>query len=507
MSYPIGVATQIEIGRASMYLSRNGIKRDKFLKGVPYFEQLLPLLIAMETDILSWQYNFVTIAVNARATITITSVPTNGYNIEAIVNDPDNGSISLGSYIKGGGDTTTSILATSIATELDMNGYGYGANAVDNIITITARSGLGSSINGSNLSVTANITPEVKARAFLAPTRTTTGTVYTTTVVDPNLGSTILSTYTQQVTDTTSAIFIASLIADINNNAYGYTCIPYLANVAFYVIAPTGEGSSINGNSASIAWLATSNSTTFAGGVDEAGIIPNTLIQFSGGIFAANSSVLIGEGNYLYALCGRYAIDALNALGQGGSEVVIIPAGSSGSVVSIAGQIVELTVDYPAQANPAGSPTPSAGDTVVTLNYKVMPNTENIFYQGVPVKLYPDLDFNYIPNYGSTTTTYTFSAPLDSGFALKFDFMKIVSESSGGTSRTSSGLQAVYVTANATSNTITVVELGTFMFAQIRGATYDTGVITQTGQDLDLTNVGGAVSGETYLIFYYPTLL
>ncbi len=220
-----------------------------------------------------------------------------------------------------------------------------------------------------------------------------------------------------------------------------------------------------------------------------------------------NDPTLKETTNYLWSLLGVYGLRALNALGQGGGEVIIIPTGSGGIVISIAGQIVELVVGDPSQANPTGAPTPNDGDTIVTLNYKVMPSSENIFYQGVPVKLYPDTDFWYVPIYGDTTTTYTFRDPLVDGFALKFDFMKITGESSGGTGSLSSGLQAIYVVAQTTGDTLTVVELGTFMFLSLRNQTWDTSSITQTGTSLDLSLIGGITAGEVALIFYYPSLL
>ncbi len=216
---------------------------------------------------------------------------------------------------------------------------------------------------------------------------------------------------------------------------------------------------------------------------------------------------LRATANTLWTLLGKYGLQALDSLGQGGGEVIIVPTGSAGTVISIQGQIVELVVGDPSQANPTGAPTPNDGDTTVTLNFKVMPNTENIFYNGVPVKLYPDTDFWYVPIYGATTTTYTFRDPLTDGFALKFDFMKITNQSSGGTG-VGNGLQAVYVTATTTSNTLTVDELGTFMFMSLRNQSWDASTpITQTGTSLDLTAIGGINAGEVALIFYYPSLL
>ena len=84
--------------------------------------------------------------------------------------------------------------------------------------------------------------------------------------------------------------------------------------------------------------------------------------------------------------------------------------------------IVELVVNDPTQANPAGAPTPADQATQVTLNYKVIPNSETIFYQGVIVRKSPSFDFSYTPQYLPTTTNYLFNYPLNAGALLKFNF-------------------------------------------------------------------------------------
>ncbi len=469
----------------------------------------MPEKIYLIRKSIQYQFDKLGMGADATASITIISVPANGYNIQVFVNDPTLGSISLGSYIKGSGDTTTTILTTNITTQLASNTFGYVVTSTANVITIVARTGLGATINGNNLSVTANTTTEVQAKTLLGPTLVSTGTVFTTTVNDPNLGVITLSSYTQQVGDTTQAIFTANLIASIATNIYGYT-ISASTIPDFHLIAPVGLGATINGNIATVTWGTGSTFSAFAGGVTGVGIIPNTLIQFNGGVSATGiTTSIVATTNYLWSLLGVYGKKALGALGHGGGEVIIIPTGSGGTVISIAGQVVQLIVGDPSKANPTGSPTPNAGDTVVTLNYRVFPDSENIFYQGGIVKKYPgDGDNYYIPIYGATTTTYTFLVPFTDMFALKFDFMRIVNQGSGGGGTgLGTGLQAVYVTATTTGNTLTVPELGTFISALIRGAEYYKPVITQTGQDLDLTLVGGTIAGETYVIFYYPPLL
>ena len=118
--------------------------------------------------------------------------------------------------------------------------------------------------------VNTNITPaaEKAARSFLAPSRISTGTVFTVTVDDPSFGIITLATYTQQAGDTTEPIFIANLIAAINQNSFGYTSIKYLANVALYIYARPNLGASINGNDAEIDWVVGSTSSAFTGGRD-----------------------------------------------------------------------------------------------------------------------------------------------------------------------------------------------------------------------------------------------
>ncbi len=212
---------------------------------------------------------------------------------------------------------------------------------------------------------------------------------------------------------------------------------------------------------------------------------------------------LVPYSAYLWSLLEVYGLRALNALGQGGGEVIVIPTGSAGTVITISGQIVELVVGDASQANPAGSPTPNDGDTVVTLNYKVMPSTENIFMEGVPVNLYSPTatDNYYIPIYGSSTTTYTFRDPLTADFRLKFDFMKIVGTSSGGIS---TGLQATVVNVITSGSSITVPELGTFVSLSYNGGSYYAPTVTQSGQTLDLSQLGNDFNGETLIVFYYP---
>lgn len=258
---------------------------------------------------------------DATGLITINS--TTGTNLEALVNDPLEGSISLGSYTKQVGDTTASILATSIAATLNANAYNYLVSAALGVISITAPNGRGATMNtGNRLSVTATVVAETRARVFLSPSRISTGTVFSIVVNDPVLGITTIATYTQQAGDSTEAIFIGNMITAINTNIYGYTCVTYLANTAFYIYATVGLGATINGNVGAVTWSGGSNTDNFSGGVTAQSLIDNTLTQFSGGVTEVPpTTALIKCANYLWELEGPYGIRAGRYLGITGGQV------------------------------------------------------------------------------------------------------------------------------------------------------------------------------------------
>ncbi len=320
----------IVIAKNSQWICSNEIGKGGLYGGG--IDLQLPRKIKAIRQNVEWMFDLDggVIEVNAVAYITITSIGVDGYSIEVFINDPILGAISLGTYTKVSGDTNTTILATNIASALDANNDGYDITSTGNVISIEARIGLGASVNGgSRLSVLPVGTPAVAARttSYFDPTRTTTGTVYTTTANDPNLGVITLSTYTQQAGDTTTAIFIANLITDINTNVYGYSATPRLTD-SFYLYAPAALGDTINGNAGEVAWLATSIASNFANGVNGAVIIPNTLTQFAGGITeVAQNSTLTATSNYLLALCSPYSFEAASKSGNGGSASQISSQG------------------------------------------------------------------------------------------------------------------------------------------------------------------------------------
>lgn len=90
--------------------------------------------------------------VRAVATITIPDVQTGGRNFGIQLFDPSlNQTIELGAYTKQAGDTTPALLAANAAAAFNLNPFGYPVASVGNVITITAKAGLGALINGAPL--------------------------------------------------------------------------------------------------------------------------------------------------------------------------------------------------------------------------------------------------------------------------------------------------------------------------------------------------------------------
>mgnify|MGYP003646231029 CR=1 FL=1 len=112
-----------------------------------------PASIALVTDALRWQqFSFPSVpATDAIGEIVITSLATGyGVNLTVYVDDPVFGMIILGQYLQQPSDTTYQILATNIANALSSNSYGYVISVIGSVVTVKARPGLGTSINGDN---------------------------------------------------------------------------------------------------------------------------------------------------------------------------------------------------------------------------------------------------------------------------------------------------------------------------------------------------------------------
>lgn len=347
MAIPFSIPTLIAEAKIAQYLWANNVSKSKIFNGTntPNYSQLLYIV----RKLVEWKYNNTTVAeVRASASITVTSVPANGSNIMITVDDPVLGILIFGSYAKQGSDTTTTILATSIKNAISSTGYNV-ASAL-NVVTIIAPVGYGATINGGGrLSVTATVIPEVRAttqfNVFGIPF--TVGLVMNVTVNDPALGVITLGTYTQDSSDTNNTILTTHLKAAITGNSYGYGISGGVTDII--TTAAMGRGSSINGNHFTIDWGTGNDFTLFSGGVNEIGLIPVTLGQFSGGVNAINPNAddtrsLVLTGDYLYSLIGKYKgqADALYA-GSGCVPPTIISSPLS-QTVGAGGTVTFVTV-------------------------------------------------------------------------------------------------------------------------------------------------------------------
>lgn len=103
----------------------------------------------------------------AAATYTSTAIGTNGDNVALSVAEPFGVVVPLGTYTKTAAETTTTLVATAIAAAINAGTsvHGYTALAAVAVVTITARPGIGISLN-----VGSNLTASYSASATLAGT-------------------------------------------------------------------------------------------------------------------------------------------------------------------------------------------------------------------------------------------------------------------------------------------------------------------------------------------------
>lgn len=138
----------IELGDISVPLSAN-----YQAKGNLFGERLAftaPQTIALVTDALRWQWaGFPDIQeVAATATITIDTTGDTGQIITVTVNDPIQGTITLGSYTLTDSDSLPVTIADNLGNVLALNTNHYGVSILNNVITLTAPFGDGALING-----------------------------------------------------------------------------------------------------------------------------------------------------------------------------------------------------------------------------------------------------------------------------------------------------------------------------------------------------------------------
>jgi hypothetical protein len=140
----------IDIAKISQYLSLNDIDKKGLWGGG--IDLQLPNKIYNIRKSVEWANTYSqNVAENsATGTITINSTGDIGNAISVYVNDPELGILFLGSKTTQVGESSTSAFATSLAATINTNPYGYTAETLNSTITIQARNGLGSSINGHN---------------------------------------------------------------------------------------------------------------------------------------------------------------------------------------------------------------------------------------------------------------------------------------------------------------------------------------------------------------------
>ena len=155
----------IKIAKVSQYLVFTDIIKAGLYGGG--IDEKLPSQIKNVTGTVDWANNHPvkTSTANAIATITLSATVNTfstvfdstfigvaglGGTINVSVADPVRGLISLGSYTAVASDTTANILAGHVAAKINQNTYGYIATSSTNIVSITAASGLGDSMNGGN---------------------------------------------------------------------------------------------------------------------------------------------------------------------------------------------------------------------------------------------------------------------------------------------------------------------------------------------------------------------
>ena len=138
----------IDIAKISQYLSANDIaQKGLFGGGV---DNELPNKLYNIRKSVEWAHTYsqnIT-EVNAIGTIKIIDTGNIGQTLQVFVDDPVLGYIFLGQYQIHPGDSSPTAVAALLTTALNTNTYGYVASSTGAIVSITARPGLGSSING-----------------------------------------------------------------------------------------------------------------------------------------------------------------------------------------------------------------------------------------------------------------------------------------------------------------------------------------------------------------------
>ena len=142
----------IKLGDISTYLSGNYIDEGKVYGD--RLSQDMNRTIAMVTDAVRWEWAAFPDVAEVRAVgfVNIYAIGDEGDIITVYVEDPQYGTIILGTYIQSITDTTAADIAQGLATSMQLNTYGYQIiyTAGQTSITIIANEGSGANINNSN---------------------------------------------------------------------------------------------------------------------------------------------------------------------------------------------------------------------------------------------------------------------------------------------------------------------------------------------------------------------
>ena len=142
----------IKLGDISTYLSGNYIDEGKVYGD--RLSQDMNRTIAMVTDAVRWEWAAFPDVAEVRAVgfVNIDSIGDPGDIITVYVQDPQYGTIILGSYTQSDTDMTAADIALGLATNMQLNTYGYQIvySAGQTSITIIANEGSGANINNSN---------------------------------------------------------------------------------------------------------------------------------------------------------------------------------------------------------------------------------------------------------------------------------------------------------------------------------------------------------------------
>lgn len=146
----LSIEDTIEIAKICNYLASNGKDRSAIFRGGS-LTPTLPVQIYDTRKAVEWAYDQNYIARSATAIFYINGTANVGDEIEVVVDDPDDGEVTIGTYTLDSGDTDNEIIATNVAASITGSGYSAVNNGI--AVIVTAPYLLGDSINGVVLTV------------------------------------------------------------------------------------------------------------------------------------------------------------------------------------------------------------------------------------------------------------------------------------------------------------------------------------------------------------------